>query len=203
MSDPVENNDRQATAASLLIDLFREKPLFLNLLSSYVEQTQELENEIFELRNAFWVDTAIGAQLDGIGQIVGITREGASDTVYRIRIKARILINLSSGTPNQILELVRALSPASAPDPTYTPWFPASFAIGVTELTLTEVAEISDAIIETTPLGVRSNFIYSLDTNANMFQFSSDASSQTSAVQGFANLAQTTGGKLSGVITNG
>jgi len=203
MSEPVENNDRQATAAGLLIDLFREKPLFLKLLSSYVDETQELENEIFELRNAFWVDTAIGAQLDGIGQIVGITRDGASDTIYRIRIKARILINLSSGTPNQILELVRALSPASAPDPTYTPWFPAAFAIGVTGLTLAEVAEISDAIIETTPLGVRSNFVYSLDTDANTFQFSSDASSQTSATQGFANLAQTTGGKLSGVITNG
>lgn len=203
MSAPVENNDRQTTAAALLIDIFREKPQFLKLLSSYVAETQELENALFELGDAFWVNTAVGAQLDGIGEIVGIARDGADDTTYRIRIKARVLINLSSGTPNEILTLVRALLPAGASDPSYTPYYPAAFAISVTGLTPTEVAEIAAAVIETTPVGVRSNFMYSLDTDSNTFQFSSDATSQSSTIQGFADLAQTTGGKLSGVITNG
>lgn len=203
MSAPVENNDRQATAANLLVDIFREKPLFLLLLSSYVAETQELENELFDLGDAFWVNTATGVQLDGIGEIVGIARDGADDTVYRIRIKARIFINLSSGTPNQILTLVRALLPAGVPAVIYTPYYPAAFAISVTGITLSEVSEISAAVIETTPVGVRSNFVYSLDTDDNTFQFSSTAFSQTSATQGFADLSQTTGGKLSGVITNG
>jgi hypothetical protein len=161
MAELVENNDRQTTAASLLIDLFREKPEFLKLLSSYVAETQELENVLFDLLQAFWIDTAVGVQLDAIGEIVGAAREGLDDERYRVRVRVRILLNLTNGTPNEILRIVNMLIEGGAAYGTYTPIYPASFNIELHgDLTEAQIEEAARAVIEATPAGVLSNFIY-------------------------------------------
>ena len=46
-----------------------------------------------QLPEAFDVDTAVGAQLDLIGQFVGADRYGLSDDEYRILIKFKIIVN--------------------------------------------------------------------------------------------------------------
>lgn len=57
---------------------------------------------MLQLQEAFNVDTAIGAQLDLIGQLVGASRYGLSDDEYRILIKFKIIVNNASATMESI-----------------------------------------------------------------------------------------------------
>lgn len=206
MGAPNQNYDRYGTAIARLIDLFREKPDFLRLVATYEESFQEVENVLFNLLNGFYLDTATGTQLDAIGAIVGADRNGASDVRYRIRIRARILLNLTSGTPDQILELVRMLLPGALTEPIYTPYYPAAFIIDSSSagaFTDEELLEVVLTIAAATPAGVRSQFIYSLVAPANVFRFSATSATELGATtKGFSDLSQITGGKLTGVLSN-
>ena len=149
MSDPVENNDREALAESLLIDVFRNKEDFVKLLSSYVEATQELENVLFDLFQGFNLSTAVGDQLDASGQIVGEERQGTTDERYRLRIRVRVLLNLTSGTPNQIIHIVNMILDGTDATSTYTPYYPASFLINlVGAVTEVQAEEAGAAVLE-------------------------------------------------------
>ena len=58
-----------------------------------------------------YVDTAIGAQLDGIGRVVGEVRAGKDDTDYRIAIKGRITRNRSNSRTEDLYALFLLLLP--------------------------------------------------------------------------------------------
>jgi hypothetical protein len=78
------------------------------LIETYVTQIQDLEQVFFQLVNLRTIDTSEGVQLDGIGQIVGEDRFGRNDTDYRVAIKGRIRLNLSNGTIEDIIAVIRA-----------------------------------------------------------------------------------------------
>jgi len=84
------------------------------LLSTLADRMQVLENAAFALdagRQLFNGTSypAVGAQLDGIGQIVGISRNGLSDAEYLIFILGEIGSNYSNGTIPEISTLVSLL----------------------------------------------------------------------------------------------
>lgn len=206
MSIPVLNSERYATAIARLIDVFREKDNFKNLLSTYTEESQEIENVAFDLLNGFWLSTATGVQLDAIGEIVGVARQGASDVIYRVRIRARIKLNSTSGTPNQIIELVKLARYPSPSSFVYIPEYPAAYKIFDQlgdPLTAEQIEEIVDVLRAATPAGVKFQYQYNLSPVTNLFRFSIfPSTSETSALKGFADVAQTSGGKFSGVASN-
>ncbi len=53
---------------------FSDSLKFKGFLSSFLEEYQEIDAANIQLLNERYLDTAIGAQLDGIGEIVGIAR---------------------------------------------------------------------------------------------------------------------------------
>lgn len=115
MVSPItENLQYTADAVRKLISEFRSGAIPPNqatrklekLLYCWVEEAQELDAAAFEVLTETTLDTAVGAQLDGLGQIIGIERRGASDDRYRCCLKAQISINLASGTIPEILHIV-------------------------------------------------------------------------------------------------
>lgn len=50
-----------------------------------------------------------GAQLDRIGRVVGQPRGAATDAVYRLLLRARILANRSRGGPDQVIDVFVAM----------------------------------------------------------------------------------------------
>jgi hypothetical protein len=90
------------------------------LVSIYAARMQTLENVLFQiLLGRFpFIDTAIGEQLDQIGRLVLLDRNGLSDTEYRIRLRARLLVLRSRGTTEDIIGVVKALILDGAPDAT-------------------------------------------------------------------------------------
>ena len=60
------------------------------------------DNIFMQLQDAFNVDTAIGAQLDLIGKVVGADRRGLDDTDFKTLIKFKIVVNNISASMKSI-----------------------------------------------------------------------------------------------------
>ncbi len=83
------------------------------MVAVYAAETQEVENALFEVLVDSLITTGIGVQLDGIGVIVGETRQGLTDLKYRRVLQAAIIRNRSAGTPEEMYDVVQAaLGPA-------------------------------------------------------------------------------------------
>ena len=100
-----------ADALNRLLEQYKGRPGIAGLYSSIVEQIQLLENSIFALDagRQLWNGTdtpAIGAQLDTIGLIVGISRNGLSDAEYLLFIFGKIASNFSDTTVPTILNVI-------------------------------------------------------------------------------------------------
>lgn len=60
------------------------------------------------------LSNAVGAQLDGLGEIVGQQRQGQSDDVYRLFLAGRIFANSSDATTPTIIQLVQTVFEAKS-----------------------------------------------------------------------------------------
>jgi hypothetical protein len=86
-----------------------KKPVYRAILRALAEECQEAENMLWQVLLSRYVDHAFGKSLDYIGNRVGEPRASLNDPDYRVRIKARILINRSCGRAEDILLIIRAL----------------------------------------------------------------------------------------------
>jgi hypothetical protein len=111
MTEPglVYQPDHASDAAAKLLVQFADSASVHALVRAHVQPLQDLEVAALQVRDAFDVDTAIGAQLTILGDLVGEPRMGRTDIPYRAYVKARILINTSKGLPADIYAIVRAL----------------------------------------------------------------------------------------------
>jgi len=78
-----------------------------------VSQVQELENQLSLLDTKRRINTALGDQLDTVGEIAGEPRLGRDDEEYRSAIKSRLLVNQGSGTPEELLTALQFLTQAT------------------------------------------------------------------------------------------
>jgi len=105
----IEKSTHLEEALAQLAEQFKRKPNVEALLAAFVAQVQELEGVLFDLMEDRAIDTAAGIQLDGLGIIINEERQGRDDSAYRQAIRARVMLNTSSGTPEDIIEIARAV----------------------------------------------------------------------------------------------
>lgn len=110
-------------AMSLLVSQFRgEKPNgdltnLQKLIKCLIVPFQQLEDTKWQLKTERWLATAVGVQLDEIGIILGLSRlQDESDEDYRERLYFQIFINTSSGTPEQVMTVLKFLTNATEVD---------------------------------------------------------------------------------------
>jgi len=193
----LEPVDHDARAVARLPMQFREQPNINALVKSRSDEAQELENELMALRTLSDIENSVGAQLDVIGKIVRQPREGRTDEVYRVWLRARIRLNRSSGTPVDVLEVLR-LAAGQTPIIQYIPEPPAAFSVQILGLT-EDVDSLRVLLSETTAAGVRSLLEYSEDDGSALFMFTDMDESPTTL--GFSDeLDPGTGGVLIGVL---
>jgi hypothetical protein len=104
--------DLITTALSRLTNQFSESPKLRGMVEAMVRPLQDALATIEQLRTERWPDTAIGVQLDGVGQIVGEPRNGRGDDEYRAAIAFRIFVNTSNATPGDLIQGLRTLTQA-------------------------------------------------------------------------------------------
>lgn len=110
----------------LLASEYRNSPQLKGVIESANTLAQNLEQALFEIQDLLRIPTASGKQLDILGSIYGVERNGLLDADFReqIRIRAR---TGHSGTPEEIITLVRELTGATSVRIIFE--FPASFML--------------------------------------------------------------------------
>ncbi|MBV1928695.1 MAG: DUF2612 domain-containing protein [Gammaproteobacteria bacterium] len=115
--------DQVTEGLDKLIDYWADKPNVVNLLKSFLENIQLVEDVYQDLNTNRSITTAVGVQLDNIGTIVGEARQGLEDDPYRRAINLRIGINNSDGTEPVVIPLIKQIT--NADSVTMTEEFPA------------------------------------------------------------------------------
>lgn len=166
--------DYAGEAVDRLATQLRGQPNIEQLVRVLAKQAQAIEDACWPILNES-VDNAEGVQLDGLGRIVGQEREGRPDDVFRVWIKARVQLNRSSGTPEQILSIFAALLAGRGAQLQNVELFPAAFSLKVlgTALDLGKAEPTSLlAVLRAAKVGgVRALLEYQITPPAQTFSF--------------------------------
>lgn len=149
--------DYVSIARARLAGRINQKPLVEALAVSLPRQLSIAELVLDQLKNERSIDTAIGLQLDKVGEIVGESRNGRDDETYRQYIRFRVFVNISKGRPHDISYATRFVTQGD--DIQYIEFFPAfvtMFSDGYASDKNTPVLlqDVSPAAIFDTPLVV-------------------------------------------------
>lgn len=100
-------SDWRARLRSNVYEQFRGLPKFAAWVGMIATQAQDLEDATQALLTIISIDDSVGAQLDNLGRIIGQARAGVDDDIYRTYLRARILINKSTGTAESLYRIFR------------------------------------------------------------------------------------------------
>lgn len=136
-------------------------------------QAQVINTQQQLLQTMRYLNTAQGVQLDGLGEIVGLTRiPGQSDDSYRQDLQFQIFINQSNGTPEDIISILKYLTDASTI--WYNEQYPAAYQIATNGLFFPDnPSDLVSVIQSVTSAGVSISSIVAT-YNTNPFVFSGD-----------------------------
>jgi len=194
MAELTQKTTHTAEALDHLLEVLKGKPDLAAFITPFIDQIQDAENAAFELIDERTIAAAVGVQLDGIGQIIGETRDGRTDDDYRAGLQAKILINKTSGTIEEIIEIIDILISNSIE---FEDLYPASFYVTIVgALVDLDPVLLAGIVSSAKPAAVRGAIIHQSDTDANTFTLASGDAVETSSTQGLGNDAGTTGGKL-------
>lgn len=172
---------------------------FMRIILARVQHVEDVYWDIYTLS---WLETAEGQQLDNIGGIVGEARKGRPDEIYRLWVRARVLVNRSNGKQQELLKVLRILI-GDPPTVTYTRVPPAAFKVEIAGVSDTsDVAQAVHGILrEMKGAGIRMNLEYT-DNIPTAFTFADDATeSVVDHVKGFGDTNDSSiGGFFSGTL---
>jgi hypothetical protein len=155
-------------ALDLLIEQFRkDKPLLHGFITAFTTSMQEVENILFDLTRFMSIETANGAQLDGIGDILGLPRTSGDDDIYRDDLIFQIFLNTSNGEPETLIQALDRLVKANRID--YAEQYPASAILIINEAAAPIPSNLSQRMNAIAPSGVQI-FTY-LNNSATPFIF--------------------------------
>jgi hypothetical protein len=121
VTTPSQQTDHQQAALDLLPAQFEFSTRLRAIIGDFVGPAnpvtwgaQELEDVLFALLEQRWLSTAGGVQLDGLGEILGEPRLTDIDEDYRDALYLRVIINVSEGEPERLIEVVERLTAPTA-----------------------------------------------------------------------------------------
>lgn len=121
MTDIALVTDHTKEALELLIETYKGLPRLSGLVASITNRLQEFEDINWDVTNKRLLDytdrhgntaTAVAAQLDTIGRIVGRGRNGQDDATYLIYIRAQIFLNKSRALRADVVTLLQLIEPS-------------------------------------------------------------------------------------------
>lgn len=95
----------------LLIEQYKRDPALRGFIAAQLYESQEIEDAAQDVAQSRDLDLATGAALDLFGIFLDQPRNGLSDDLYRIFLKARVLVNVGNGRGEEILDLLNQTVP--------------------------------------------------------------------------------------------
>ncbi len=135
----------------LLLAQFQDSENMAGIISASYDKANDMETALFEIRDEMDLDSAVGAQLDILGRVFNLDRDGASDDDYRISLKLKASSEYS-GEPEAVISIVKSSFGASFVE--YFPEYPGKYYIytDLDDLSYTSLESISP-----TGVGVQNN----------------------------------------------
>lgn len=94
-------------ALTVLVDRWKNRPVFAAVLSSFISRIDEIESDAFTEYATKWAMTGAGKTLDDTAAFFGITRaSGESDVDLEYRILTAQAIARSDGTRADIIDVI-------------------------------------------------------------------------------------------------
>lgn len=169
--DYIANHVERALAD--LVTMLRDKPVIEAIVRAFAAEVQELEDATWACVADRLLSTAVGAQLDAWGEIVGEQRGGLNDIEFRVFIEARILSNLSEGEPDRMARILSTL--VGGVPARYVPLYPAAMHFEYEVPTPTSArrrARVKAQLLDVAPAGVEIDYI--TEAAPGFFGFSTD-----------------------------
>jgi hypothetical protein len=97
-------------ALNRLPDYYDDKPLAKALIETLLSELNEIENAADQLRRNFTIQNAEGVNLDIIGSLFNVLRNGRDDEEYRKAILNQTILFFADGTISSIIEVTNVLT---------------------------------------------------------------------------------------------
>ncbi len=139
MADPIKIDyisDWRKRLRGRLYTQFRNKVTWEKWVQLLGRQAQDVEDAGQSLLTLWDIANSEGANLDRIGRAIGQKRLGTDDPTYRLYLFARVVSNKSTGTPENIYAVMRALFGDDA-GPVYKGGWVKQFAVKIAGVVLT------------------------------------------------------------------
>ncbi|KKM13409.1 hypothetical protein LCGC14_1716540 [marine sediment metagenome] len=158
----VEKTTHTRDAQGNLISQFKGKTDLDFYIASFTDSLAELEGVLFDIfENTLTISATTGANLDVLGELVGVEREGRTDSLYAMRIAAQILLNIGSGTIEDIIAIIDSMTGGSNVIEVTEPLFPAFFEVETLNiLTAGLGAEVGALVASAKPAAVGGQFSF-------------------------------------------
>lgn len=171
---------------------FRNKVTWEAWVQLIGRQAQDTEDAVQSLLTLWDITNSFGANLDRIGRAIGQKRLGVDDITYRLYLFTRVLANKSTGTPEEIFSVMRALFGSSAA-PRYTLGLVKAFSIRLGfVLTRTQAIIAASFLHDSKESGARANFEWQEFSDDQMFEFADIDPIPSTTISVFANGGDTT-----------
>lgn len=105
MSNITQKTD-YSTGLKLFLTQYKNSTKLKGVVDSAYDRADDIELALFEIRDEYWLSTAIGDQLDVLGSIFQVSRDGDIDADYRARIQAKASL-IASGEPESIISILK------------------------------------------------------------------------------------------------
>jgi hypothetical protein len=152
---------------------YMQRQRWQELVTAIAEEVQELDDALVAMVAQLHLDTAVGAQLDLIGNEANEGRSGREDDEYRQAIRIRIAVHRSRGLAEEVLNLVRKVLDDA--DKTVvlanTGDASASLTVGGAGLTSDEAERLAAYAYEAVSDGIRLDVVTSTVADADTFRF--------------------------------
>jgi len=173
-------------ALQRLAQQYKDKPKLAALIGVFTPKVQELEDVFWSLHVDRRIELAVGEQLDLLGRVVGQRRDGASDSEYRLRLKARVRANFSTGSPEDIYSVFRILLPTGTMK--ITEYYPAGITLELHPSIDPALVDLyTDFLDDSRGAAIAAQLLWSSDFDTKMFTFAAAA-----FLNGLHNIGSTT-----------
>ena len=201
--------DQEELGLSRLLEQFKPKPLINALVAAPLRYGNTLETVLYDLLTKRLLDSAEGEQVDVLGALFGVARDGRGDGAYLDLILATSLAQNSSGTVPDVYSVLERIAPGGAFQIDQMIEDPAGFGVRFTSPVLPETPSTADDLTPVTierllrksrGAGIKCWFSWWPDVEADLFTLCEGNVPIAGAALGMSDDAMSAGGQLIGEV---
>lgn len=170
--------DHAAQMRDLLVTQFKDSTHWNAMLNVIGAQIQELEDALYGVLATKAIATATGDALDGLGDILGVTRStesgGLSDADFRLVLTAQVIAVANSGEPAAMLRIVDTIITewSTDTDTVYSDQVAGFRILNLADITTEAKVRRAWKILNTAAgAGIKPSIHYALSARSGLFKF--------------------------------